>query len=434
MDAAARERRWFWVTLTLSSVTIVGFVFALWELIEARFFRDADYLTLHYLYISRGIGSALLLAFWAAWFVMRERRGTEEQLRRSRERYRGLLEFAPGAVAVYDSNLTVLEWNAAAEQLYGFSKLESLGKPLPTVPASGQEALRKLLAEVASGQTPAEIETERFTRAGLPVPVQLNLSQVRDETGFTSFLEVTYDIRERVRLRQTLLSVEKLTTMGQMASGTAHHLNTPLASMLLRIRMARNSANPTQDLDELESSVRFCQHFVRRLLDFSRRPESHKQPEPVGAAIQSVIAFLKPQFLARRTVLTVEAESLDGTQVMADRNELEALLLILLSNALDAVASDGRIRVSGQQHDGTVEIAVDDSGPGIPEADLQRIFEPFFTTKPVGIGTGLGLAIANNIVHEHRGAIRVASTVGAGTTMTVELPVYRAATVAGGVA
>jgi two-component system, NtrC family, sensor kinase len=434
VDTFVRERRWFWVTLTLSSVTIVGFVFALWELIEARFFRDADYLTLHYLYISRGIGSALLLAFWAAWFVMRERRGTEEQLRRYGERYRGLLEFAPGAVAVYDADLTVLEWNVAAEQLYAFSKANTIGKPLPTVPVNRQGALRKLLGEIASGQAPPDIETERFTSAGVAVPVQLNLSQFRDDTGHTSFLDVTYDIRERVRLRQTLLSVEKLTTMGQMASGTAHHLNTPLASMLLRIRMARNSASPTEDIDELESSVRFCQHFVRRLLDFSRRPESHKQPEPVGAAIQSVISFLKPQFLAKRTSVTVEAESLNGTQVMADRNELEALLLILLSNALDAIVGDGQIHVSGQHCGATVQIAVADTGPGIAESNLARIFEPFFTTKPVGIGTGLGLAIANNIVHEHGGSIRVASVVGKGTTMTVELPVWRQTATAGGAA
>ena len=434
MDSAVRERRWFWVTLTLSSVTIVGFVFALWELIEARFFRDADYLTLHYLYISRGIGSALLLAGWAAWFVMRERRDTEEQLRRSRERYRGLLEFAPGAVAVYDSDLTVLEWNVTAEHLYGFDKTSTVGGILPTVPEGKRGELCHLLDEVAAGRAAPDLETERFTQGGAAVPVQLNLSVFRDDTGHTSFLEVTYDIRERVRLRQTLLSVEKLTTMGQMASGTAHHLNTPLASMLMRIRTARSSANLTEDLNELENSVRFCQHFVRRLLDFSRRPESHRQPEPVGAAIQSVISFLKPQSLAKRTNVLAQVESLNGAQVLADRNELEALLLILVSNALDAIVSGGEIRVVARQHEQRVEIAIADTGPGIPEANLARIFEPFFTTKPVGIGTGLGLAIANNIVHEHGGAIRVDSRVGEGTTMTVELPLWKQAGLVGGTA
>ena len=86
------KKRWFWATLTLSSITIVAVVFAGWELVENRFFRDANYVTLHYLYITRSVASSLLLAFWAAWYVLRQRRESEEELRRSRERYRGLLE------------------------------------------------------------------------------------------------------------------------------------------------------------------------------------------------------------------------------------------------------------------------------------------------------------------------------------------------------
>jgi len=78
------EKRWFWATLTLSSITIVSIVFAAWELIDNRFFRDANYLTLHYLYITRGVATSLVLAFWAAWFVSRQRRKSEEDLRRSR--------------------------------------------------------------------------------------------------------------------------------------------------------------------------------------------------------------------------------------------------------------------------------------------------------------------------------------------------------------
>ena len=126
----------------LSCISIVAIVFAAWEVAENRFFRHVDYVTLHYLYITRGIASSLLLAFWAAWYVISQRRRSEEELRRSRERYRGLLEVSPGAVALYDASLQVSEWNATAERLYGFSKAEVLGKPLPTVPAGKQEELR----------------------------------------------------------------------------------------------------------------------------------------------------------------------------------------------------------------------------------------------------------------------------------------------------
>ena len=85
MDPLPQERRWFWVTLILSSTTIIGLVFA-WELIENRFFRDLDYVSLHYLYISRGITASILLATWAGWFVTRQRRLADEQLRKSHER------------------------------------------------------------------------------------------------------------------------------------------------------------------------------------------------------------------------------------------------------------------------------------------------------------------------------------------------------------
>jgi len=132
MEVGEQKRRWFWVTLTLSSISIVALVFGLWELVEKHFFREADYLTLHYLYISRGMVTSLLLAFWAAWFVLHHRRASEEQLRRSRERYRGLLEASPGAVALYNDELMVSEWNAAAERLYGYSKPEVLDHRLPT--------------------------------------------------------------------------------------------------------------------------------------------------------------------------------------------------------------------------------------------------------------------------------------------------------------
>jgi PAS domain-containing protein len=139
---AGRESRWFWATLILSSATIVAVVFALWELLENRFFRSLDYMTLHSLYITRGVASSLLLAAWAAWYVLRQKRRSEQELRRSREHYRNLLEASPGALALYDSALRVVEWNATAERLYGLAREDVIGRPLPTVP---EERLPELL-------------------------------------------------------------------------------------------------------------------------------------------------------------------------------------------------------------------------------------------------------------------------------------------------
>jgi len=426
-SSESQTQPWFWMTLTLSSITIVAFVFAVWELIENHFFRDLDYRTLHFLYITRGIASSLLLAFWAAWYVLRQRRASEHQLHQSREHYRSLLEASPGAVVLYDRDLTIIEWNAAAERLYGFNKLEALGQRLATVPSRKQAELHAFLEQVGKGDPVLDVETQRQQKDGSLVDVQLSVLPFRGMSGENYFLEVTHDIRERVRLRQALLQLEKLTTMGQMAAGTAHHLNTPLAAILLRVQMMREVAHGSDsaEFEQLETGVRSCQQFVRRLLDFSRRPQSAKQPESLDSILESILSFLSPQLLAKRARLTLALTATNGAKVLADRNQIEALFIILFSNALDAIAMDGKILVQSC-HPGPrgIEVAIVDDGCGIAPTDLPKIFQPFFSTKPPGKGTGLGLALASSILQEHSGSIHIDSTLHAGTTVRVELPTW----------
>jgi PAS domain S-box-containing protein len=429
MDRSSRESRWFWVTLILSSVSIVAVVFAAWELVENRFFHDVNYVTLHYLYITRGIASSLLLAFWAAWYVMRQRRQSEVELRRSWNRYRNLLEVSPGAVALYDGSLRVSEWNAAAERLYGFSKAEILDQLLPTVPPEKEAELGAWLGKVRTGEPVLGVETQRRDKNGSTFEVELSLLRFPEAAGHDLFLEVTGDIRERVQLRRTLLEVEMLTSMGKMAAGTAHHLNTPLAAMLLRVQMMRErvfDATYARDLERLENDIHFCQQFVRRLLEFARRPAAQKQPEQVARTVESVVSVLVP-LMAKHARVSLDLSGANEAQVLADRDLFEALLSILLSNALDAISADGNLTVRCRQlSPDRIEIQFVDDGGGIAEEDLPRIFEPFFTTKVPGRGTGLGLAIARNIVVEHGGSIRVEKAPVRGTVATVEFPIWRA--------
>lgn len=424
-----QESRWFWATLMLSSLSIVAVVFATWELAENHLFRDVDYVTLHALYITRGMASSLLLAAWAAWSVLHQRRRSEEELRRSWEHYRGLLEASPGAVVLYDAALRVTEWNATAERLYGFGREQVLGRPLPTVPPEKEAELRQLMGRVAAGEPVLDLETLRRDDKGVAFEVQLSLLPFQEPSGARAFLEVTADIRERVRLRQTLLEIEKLTSMGQMAAGTAHHLNTPLAALLLRVQMMRERGHQTPcapDLGHLESGLLFCQQFVRRLLEFSRRPAAQKQPEAIGHTLESVVSFLTPAILAKRASVSLDAGSADGSLVLADRNLLEALFSILLTNALDAVSEGGRIAVHCAHASAErIEIRIADDGSGVSRDALPRVFEPFFTTKGIGKGTGLGLPIARNIVLEHNGSIRLENAPARGAVAVVELPVWR---------
>ncbi len=426
--AGTAERRWFWVTLTLSSVSIVALVFAAWEVIENRLFSHVDYVTLHYLYITRGIITSLLLAFWAAWYVLRQRRQGEEVLRRSNARYRGLLEVSPGAVALYDAGLRAAEWNATAQQLYGWDRDEVLGNVLPTVPPEKHEELQALMRCVAAGSPVLNLETVRLDRKGSRIDVQLSLLPFQEASGEQYFFEVTEDIRERVRMRAKMLEIEKLASMGKMAAGTAHHLNTPLAAMLLRVDMMREQAGRKHqpDLERLEEGIRFCQQFVRRLLDFSRRPPAQRQPEDLAQTIRSVVSFLAPAVQSKGAVISLELGAVNGKLVRADRNLLEVLFSTVLTNALDAIPNGGRIEITCRETCAdAIEVQVTDDGCGISPADQPYVFEPFFTTKGPGKGTGLGLAIAQNIVYEHGGSIGLESEPGKGTTVSVELPVWK---------
>jgi len=419
--------RWFLATLALSCVTILAVVFSLWELIEHRYFRDLDYTTLHYLYITRGVASSLLVGMWATWFVLRERRRREAQLERSYEHSRALLNNMPEAVVLFDEDFRVLEWNQASARLFGFDREQVLGQILPTVCHERFGELQQLVKCVGKGQAVLDHETERCTAHGKSIPVAVSYSRLQltgDSRQF--FLEVAQDIRPRLRMRDKLLELEKLTLMGQMATGTAHHLNTPLTAMLLQLQMLRQQAPSLEKSPELaviEQQIHFCQAFVQGVLRFARRPLLEQKPTPLGDVIEGVITLLRPTLTLRKANLEVRLDGLCHCRVLGDRNHLEVMFSALVSNAVDAIPPDGRIRIEGTaSSDGQVEICIEDDGPGIPDHLWPRLFEPFLTTKPAGQGTGLGLPIARSIAEGHGGTLRLQNRPGRGLRAIVQLP------------
>jgi len=425
------QRIWFWTTLLLSCLTILSVVFATWELIEQRFFRDLSFSQLHYLYITRGVASSLMLAAWAVWFVLRERRKTEEELRRSRERYWAMLAHAADAVVLLDRQLTVLEWNPQAVALYGYSRDDVIGKSLRTLEVAEQEELLQILGRLDQGESVVELETRRRNRKGEWVDVGLRVTSFHEViSGQRVILEMASDLREKIRMRQRAIEMEKLTSMGRMAAGTAHTLNTPLAAMLLRIGMLQDrlgSHNAAEELKHLESSTRFCQEFVQKLLQYSRPSETALQQLHLEELLESIHTFFKPTFQVRRHTLSFARNGLHGVYIRADRSQMEALFAALLMNALDALpaSGEGQVILGGSLQDGRVELYVSDNGCGVPSDQLAHIFEPFFTTKKAGQGTGLGLSIASNIVQEHGGSIALSNGTPCGVTVRIRLPLWK---------
>lgn len=425
------SQRWFLVTVGLSCATILALIFSLWELVEHRYFRGLDYATLHYLYITRGIVSSLLIGLWAAWFVLRERRGYEQELERSHERYRSILRNTPEAVVLFDDSFRVVEWNEAAERLYGINREQALGQVLLSIPPERWPELQEFLARVKRQEAVLDQETERRHAGGERIPVAVSYSRVPLLGRQPQlFLEVAQDIRPRLRLRDKLLEVEKLTLMGQMAAGTAHHLNTPLTAMLLQTQMLRQRAAGTEaagELASMEQRIRFCQEFVQNLLRFAHRSHLQKRPVSLSVLIQAVAPLFQPSLRLKQAGLRTTLDGLSQWRILGDPSHLEAVFSALISNAVAAIPVGGSIHIHGEISRQQVVICIDDDGAGIPEDLLPRVYEPFFTTKPAGQGTGLGLAIARNIVEEHGGSLRLQNLDPGGVRATVQFPLLETA-------
>ncbi len=231
-----------------------------------------------------------------------------------------------------------------------------------------------------------------------------------------------------IRLQATqaqLVQSEKLASVGQLTAGIVHDVKNPLAV----IKGLAEELADEGDLDEfavdglktIRDSASKANTIVSDLLKFARQSTPELQTRDMGATLESV--FRLTEYLIRKGNVTLVPD-LPLTSVMAtyDAQQIEQVLINLVTNAVQAMPEGGTLDVSLKEHDDNLVITMRDSGLGIPEENIVRIFDPFFTTKPEGEGTGLGLSVSYGIVSRHRGLIEVESEVGIGTTFIVTLP------------
>ena len=222
-----------------------------------------------------------------------------------------------------------------------------------------------------------------------------------------------------------LIQSEKLASVGQLTAGIVHDVKNPLAV----IKGLAEELSDEGDLDEftvegletIRDSASKANTIVTDLLKFARQSTPEMQTRDMRATLESV--FRLTEYLVRKGNVTLVPD-LPLTSVMAtyDPQQIEQVLINLVTNAVQAMPDGGTLDVSLKEDDDDLVIIMRDSGIGIPEENVVRIFDPFFTTKPEGEGTGLGLSVSYGIVSRHRGRIEVESEVGIGTTFTVTLP------------
>jgi signal transduction histidine kinase len=257
-------------------------------------------------------------------------------------------------------------------------------------------------------------------------------STVHSEDGrYLGLVFLSLDISDRVtleqeqqRLREQLFQQEKMVLIGQIAASVAHELNTPLGTVLLRAQLMQQQigdGGDSSDLDVIESEARRCRGIIDSLLGFSRRSEGMMSRTNVGSLIRGSLSLVKNDLVLKG--ISVQAEYGDKDVIIwADSNQIQQVLLNLVTNAADAMPDGGHLEVRTRFCEDFVEIRVADNGRGMEEDVLKRALDPFFTTKGRGKGTGLGLAICQRIVEEHKGEIKIQSQPGHGTTVLVRLP------------
>lgn len=230
-------------------------------------------------------------------------------------------------------------------------------------------------------------------------------------------------VRENERLRREIIQTERLGAIATLATGMAHEIKNPLASIKT---FAEYMPRRLHDAEFLEKFARIVPQevtrinaLVQRMLEFAKPKPPEREPVRLGRLVDETAELLHQQFVAKRVTLA-RAYSQDDI-VMVDPAQMKQVLLNIFLNSLEAMEKPGGcITVATVSENGHLHVVIADTGPGIEPQDLPRVFDPFFTRKP--LGTGLGLSVVHSILAEHGGRIRLDSQRGRGTTVYLELP------------
>jgi acetyl-CoA synthetase len=363
------------------------------------------------------------------------------------ERYRAIFNVSLDAISRWDADLCMIDANPAYFQMYGYSREEVIGQRFPSdLPPEYVVAQQALIRRTLAGES-CQLEMAAIRKNGERFLIEAQTIPVRYR-GATHAITVARDITkrkaaeaERMHLEMQLRQAQKMEAIGHLAAGIAHDFNNILTGMLGYIGLATDRQEGIGDaklggyLEQAQASGRRARDLIQQLLTFSRGRRGERRAISLSALVAEAHGLVRSTMPA-----TLELQvTLDEVApvVVADRVQLEQVLLNLCINARDALDGTGTVGVMvretrsadlvcsscrGRVAGNFVELVVCDDGPGIPPAVMGRMFEPFFSTKDVGRGSGMGLAVVHGIVHEHGGHVVVEAPQERGTTFRILLP------------
>jgi PAS domain S-box-containing protein len=384
-----------------------------------------------------------------------DRKRAEDQARR----LSAIVESSSDAIVGMSLEQVITSWNPGATALFGYDATEALGQKISMLAASQDRihALTRLGA--AQGMSLTNIETQCLTKDGALLEVSLSISPILDELGEPIGLSgIGRDITERVELEQVAEKSRQELAVAQRAaelealerdeanranrakseflSRMSHELRTPLNAVLgfgQLLLMGDLTVQQRENVDFIRSAGEHLLDLINDVLDISRIEAGalklSLESVDVADVAVNALSLIRPQAARNNISIPTEILGCDELYVQSDRQRLLQVLLNLLSNAVKYNRPNGRIELCCQSSGGTVSIAVSDTGIGMCEADLGKLFTPFerLGAEATDIeGTGVGLALSRVLSQQMGGALTVFSTVGTGSTFTLELPASQA--------
>jgi len=359
---------------------------------------------------------------------------TEQKNREQAE----LLDKATDAILVCDLNNHIIYWNRGAEQIYGWTTEDVMGKDIAQVLFHGKsplqiEQMTKAVEE--SGEWTGE--WREVTKANKPILIQCRITLIRNEQGRPkSLLFINADITERRQLEEQFLRSQRLESLGTLVSGIAHDLNNTLTPVLIGVDVLRKTPNERDTvLNMMEKNARRSAEMIKQMLTFARGDDTSKTLIPIGPLVNELSKTVLHTF-PKKVKIEIKSEEAPWP-VSGVPTQIYQVLMNLCVNARDAMPRGGTLTLSVENTEinaatavavpdakpgNYVCVGVADTGTGITPDQMEKLFRPFFTTKAPGKGTGLGLSTSAGIIKNHGGFMTVASKPGQGSLFKFYLP------------
>ncbi len=331
-------------------------------------------------------------------------------------------------VSIHDQDFRIIKANKALMEHSGLTQPEIINRKCYDVFHDTCSPVVNCPHRVSMLEKRSVTEEVRDPRTGKLFRVS-TFPYYSPEEEFIGSVHIAKDITEEKETEMRLIMSERLAALGQMASGLAHEINTPLASIagcaegLLR-KVKNNRYDPKlfeEYLQIVEEEIQRCKSITTGMLSFVRTATYEKRDVRINEALDKALEIIG--FQGRlRDIESVRNYQTDIPVIRGSEGELRQVFLVIISNALDAMDNSGTLTLETGVDKESVFVKITDSGPGIKQELFNRIFDPFFTTKSDKGGTGLGLSIAHKIIANHGGILDVASQEGKSATFTITLP------------